>query len=172
MTPIERLALLNPLVRSDFQEADAKGDSLTLVRPTSIRFIWKRKTADEIEDTRQKHAALSAQLSFLDNEADDLEPCPFSFRLRWVDEAGGRHDHEMDDWETMGAFARFQNMYGEEEALTVLKQKYEEERFDKGLVLAFSTHKRRNATRGMQNQWLLVGLLSIEDTGQSDLFIG
>jgi hypothetical protein len=171
MTPKERLSLLNPLVRDDFLEADTRGDSITLIRPSSIDFGWKRKSATEIEDTRRKHAALSKQLSFLDAETEDLEPCPFSFRLRWRDQGGGRHDHEMDDWETMGGFSRFQSMYGEKEALNTLKKKYEEERFGKGLVLAFSTHKRRNATRGMQNQWLLVGLLSIEDTGQTDMFM-
>jgi len=171
MTPKERLALLNPLIRTDFKESNVRRDSLTLIRPTSIHFAWKKKSEAEIKDTREKHAALSKQLSFLDTETEDLEPCPYSFRLRWVDKSGGKHDHEMDDWETMGAYGRFQNKYGEEEALKILKEKYEGERFNKGLVLAFSTHKRRNATRGMQNQWLLVGLLSLADTGQTDMFI-
>jgi hypothetical protein len=77
----------------------------------------------------------------------------------------------MDDWETIGAYSRFETNYGEEKALQEIRRKYESERFDKGLVLAFSTHKRRNVTRGTDNQWLLVGLLSVSDDPQQDLFL-
>ncbi len=171
MSPAERKRLINPLIRGSFAEADARGDSLALIRPKSISIRWRRKTATQIASEREKHAALSRQLSLLDAETDDFETCPYSFRLIWTDRDGGRHDHEMDDWETIGAFARFEALYGEVKALEVIKKKYEAERFDRGLVLAFSTHQRRNVTLGTDNQWLLVGLLSVSDDPQTDLFM-
>ena len=55
-------------------------------------------------------------------------------------------------------------------ALKYLKQKYEEEYFEAGLVLGFSTHSRRNAEYRMRNQWLLVGLIRLDQTDQAQLF--
>ena len=130
----------------------------------------EEKTADELEDEKQKHSELSRQLSLLDNDTDDLEPCPYAFRLAWVDQNDVKREHEMDDWETLGAYFRFERKYGEAQALENIRSKYEEQRM-KNLVLAFSTHKRRNATRGTNNQWLLVALLSIEHSDQSDMFL-
>lgn len=171
MTTSDRRKLLNPLVRKTFAESDERRESLTLIRPNSVSFRWKKKTDRDIDEDRQKHAELSRQLSFFDSEAVEFDPCSYSFRLRWTDQDGAPHDHEMDDWETIGAYSRFESAYGEPRALEILKRKYEEERFGAGLVLAFSTHKRRNITVGSKNQWLLVGLLSLEENQQSDLFI-
>lgn len=171
MTTSDRRKLLNPLVRENFSESDRRGESLTLLRPDKVSFKWYRKTDEQLSDEQKKHSELSRQLSLLDSDVEDFDPCPYSFRLVWHDRAGGGHDHEMDDWETIGAYARFESKYGETEALQILKEKYEKERFKAGLVLAFSTHKRRNVTFGSKNQWLLVGLLSLEETGQSDMFI-
>jgi hypothetical protein len=125
----------------------------------------------DIAAESEKHAALSRQLSLIDSDVSDFEVCPCAFRLHWIDQDGKRHNHEMDDWETIGAYSRFETNYGEEKALQEIRRKYESERFDKGLVLAFSTHKRRNVTRGTDNQWLLVGLLSVSDDPQQDLFL-
>ncbi len=63
-------------------------------------------------------------------------------------------------------------MYGHEKAIRVLKQKYENEYFNAGIALAFSTHSRRNVTNNVENQWLLVGLIRIDDETQGDLLLG
>jgi hypothetical protein len=60
-------------------------------------------------------------------------------------------------------------MYGETEALRVLKEKYEEQYFAAGLVLGFSTHSRRNVEYGTENQWLLVGMIRLDFDSQGAL---
>lgn len=89
------------------------------------------------------------------------------FRLDWVDGAGKARSHECDDWETSAAFNRFENRFGEEGAIRELRYKYEEQYLASGLVLGFSTHKRRNVEHGTTNQWLLVGMIRLDETRQN-----
>ena len=94
------------------------------------------------------------------------------FRLKWKDLDGNTREHDCDDWETSTAYTRFRREYGERKAIEILKSKYEDEYFSAGLVLAFSTHKRRNVTHGTSNQWLLVGLIRLDEYPQGDLLLG
>lgn len=168
----ERANFLNPLIRPSFEEANQRGESLTLLRPQKIILNHREKTFDELRDETRKHQELANQLSLFDPTAKPLKPCPMQFILNWVDQDGKKRQHENDDWETSAAYNRFERMYGHDEAITILKRKYEEEYFNAGLALGFSTHSRRNATYGMDNQWLLVGLVRLDVVSQDDLFIG
>lgn len=168
----ERSRILNPLVRSSFAEANEKNESLTLLRPLELEITHEEKSDSELDSERAKHAELAAQLSLFDNEAKPLEPCPVQFSAHWVDQKGKRRKHECDDWETSTAYMRFEREYGHNEALSIIKSKYEVEYFNAGLAMAFSTHSRRNKTFGMDNQWLLVGLIRLDETAQGDLLLG
>lgn len=165
----ERSRFVAPLIRNSFGEADEKNESLTLIRVSRLAWSWKRKSASEITKEKDAHASLADQLQLIDASAKPLEPCPFSFHVKWAEENGKPHEHESDDWETVGAFARFSRDYGEGEALRILKQKYEVDYVKSGLALAFSTHKRRNKHFGTKNQWLLVGLIRVDDNKQTEL---
>lgn len=167
----ERAAFLAPLVHGTLEEANFARDSLTLIRPKKIKLTAKPKTKAELEDETEKHKELASQLSLLDSDedAEPLKPCRMQFRLAWQDQGGRNHDHECDDWETAAAFNRFDRLYGEERAVKNLKSKYEEQYFDAGLVLGFSTHSRRNIENNTDNQWLLVGLIRLDDSLQGDL---
>ena len=167
----ERARFLNPLIRASFDDANSRGESLTLLRPETLELSWIQKTAAEIDDEREKHTALAAQLSFFDSSAKPLEPCPVQFIAHWKDSEGRKRKHECDDWETSAAFGRFERDYGRSRAIEILKRKYEEEYFKAGLALAFSTHSRRNATFGVENQWLLVGMIRLDENTQGDLFL-
>lgn len=167
----ERARILNPLIRSTFDDANSRGESLTLIRPETFELSSIEKTSAEIAEEREKHAALAAQLSFFDASAKPLEPCAVQFIARWRDSEGKEHKQECDDWETSAAFGRFERDYGRAKAIDILKMKYEEEYFEAGLALAFSTHSRRNATYGMDNQWLLVGIIRLDENTQGDLFL-
>ncbi len=169
LKPSERSGLLAPLIRSDFAEANNAGESLTLIRPVEMDFTWNKKTESELADERQKHATLASQLSLLDNTAKALDPCPYQFFVKWKGDGGKSHRHESDDWESAAAFGRFKRLYGEEDALNKLREKYEKY-LAAGLALAFSTHKRRNVTNSTSNQWLLVGLIRIDEPSTPDLF--
>ena len=167
----ERSSFLGPLIRLSFDDANSKHESLTLIRPKAITLEYERKSASEIEDERAKHAALAEQMSFLDNSAKPLEPCPVQFIARWQDQDGKARRHECDDWETSSAYLRFRAQYGDAKAIQILKEKYEQQYFAAGLALAFSTHSRRNVEHGTDNQWLLVGLIRLDEIVQGDLML-
>lgn len=167
----ERARFLNPLIRSSFAEADERNESLVLLRPKAIELRWVEKSDKEISAERAKHADLAAQMSFFDNTAKPLEPCPVQFSLKWEDNESVVRTHECDDWETSTAYNRFHQTYGKEEAINILRRKYEVEYFEAGLALAFSTHSRRNVTFGTKNQWLLVGLIRLDRDLQADLLL-
>jgi hypothetical protein len=167
----ERANFLAPLVRASFADADARRESLCLIRPKAIELRAIAKSESDIRDEAAKHKALADQMSLLDETAEPLKPCSMRFVVDWKDQDGKRRTHECDDWETSAAFNRFEQEYGSSQAIGILKRKYEEEYFKAGLVLGFSTHSRRNVEFGTQNQWLLVGLIRLNETSQASLLL-
>ena len=165
----ERAEFLTPLVRPSFSDADARRESLTLIRPRTLALEAIAKSKSELSDEVMKHAELANQLSFFDETAKPLAPCPMRFVARWRDQDGKDRRHECDDWETSAAYQRFEREYGATKAVEFLKAKYEDEYMKAGLVLGFSTHKRRNAEQDTQNQWLLVGIVRLDETHQGSL---
>jgi hypothetical protein len=143
------------------------------VRPLSIRLEAVRKSEAELKDETQRHKDLAAQLSLLEEDAvaEPLTPCRMQFTIHWEDQDGKLHRQECDDWETTAAFNRFDRKYGETRAVEILRQKYEQDYFKSGLILGFSTHSRRNIENNTTNQWLLVGIIRLDDTGQSSLLL-
>ncbi|MDD9910333.1 MAG: hypothetical protein OXR62_11655 [Ahrensia sp.] len=167
----ERASFLNPLVRETFSDANARGESLTILRPLTLELRWSEKSQSELTSERQKHAELAKQMSFFDSTAKPLEPSPVRFTIRWRDQEGRIGNHHCDDWETSSAYLRFLRKYGSKRAMEILREKYEDQYFRSGLVLAFSTHSRRNVTYGTNNQWLLVGLIRLDQDAQGDLLL-
>lgn len=165
----ERAQSLAPLVRETFDEATSKRESLTLIRPRSISLSAIEKSERRLAKESERHRALSNQLSFFGNSAEPLKLCPMSFVLSWTDQRNVQHRHECDDWETSSAFNRFEQTYGQKRAVEIIKEKYEQQYFNTGLVLSFSTHSRRNIECGTVNQWLLVGLIRLDDESQGHL---
>lgn len=165
----ERAHFLGPMVRETFEEANSKRESLTLIRPRSICLDAIEKSERRLAKESERHQALSNQLSFFNETAEPLKLCRMSFIISWTDQKNVQHRHECDDWETSAAFNRFEREYGPRRAVEILKQKYEQQYFDAGLVLSFSTHSRRNIEYGTANQWLLVGLIRLDDASQGQL---
>jgi hypothetical protein len=166
----EQSKFVTPLIRQDFAESDSLRESLTLIRPRELEITGQKKTQAEILDEERKHNALSAQLSMFGENATPLKICPVAFKVKWKDFSGKWHHHECDDWETSAAYNRFERSYGHDQAIHFLKEKYQDQYLKAGLALAFSTHKRRNVEHGTTNQWLLVGMLRINDEAQKSLF--
>ncbi|MCB2064392.1 MAG: hypothetical protein KDE25_13290 [Novosphingobium sp.] len=172
MKSAERADFLAPLVRGSLSEADERRESLTLIRPRSIRLEAQLKSQQELESETLKHKALADQLSLLEEDevVEPLKPCRMQFVLHWQDQDRCSHRQECDDWETVAAFNRFDREYGESRAVSFLKEKYEDQYFKAGIVLGLSTHSRRNIENNTKNQWLLVGLIRLNETTQSSLF--
>lgn len=171
MKSSERADFLAPFVYGSLAEADSANDSLALVRPVEVQLTAKPKSVAELAEETEKHRLLASQLSLLegDEATEPLKPCRMQFTVQWKDQYGKSHRQECDDWETSAAFNRFEPLYDETRAIQFLKQKYEEQYFKAGLVLGFSTHKRRNVENNTRNQWLLVGLIRLDETTQSSL---
>lgn len=165
----ERASFLDPLIRASFADADSRRESLTLIRPQTFALQAIAKTDKEIASETQKHGELANQLSMFDSTAKPLTPCPMRFVAKWRDQDGKDRTHECDDWETAAAFNRFERMYGRAGAVDALRTKYEDEYMRAGLALGFSTHKRRNAEFGTQNQWLLVAMIRLDEVIQPSL---
>lgn len=163
LKPSERSRLACALTRESVQEAASRQETLTLIKPAEVKLSWERKTSAALDGERRKHAALVDQLSFLDKPAKPLEPCPFEFSFKWKSEHGKVHSHTCDDWETSTAFFRRRQEFGEEGALKSLKNTYENEYLAKGMRFALGTHSRRDT------QWLLVGVLRVDDQAQAEL---
>lgn len=164
----ERASFLSPLVRSALAESNELGESLSLVRPLTFDLSYHSKGEAELRDEERKHKALADQLSLLDAEAKPLKVCPVQFTLRWKDQDGHSHRHECDDWETAAAYNKFNAAYGHKQAVDRLIDNYNKY-FERGLVLGLSTHKRRNVTTGTDNQWLLVGMIRLDESTQRGL---
>lgn len=168
----ERANFLAPLVRASLREADDKRESLALVRPRELRLEANAKSPSDLAYETQEHSKLAAQLSLLEDDepVEPQTPCRMQFTMHWTGHDGKSHHHQCDDWETSAAFNRFERMYGEARAIETLKEKYEEQYSKAGLVLGFSTHSRRNVEFGAKNQWLLVGLIRLDEVNQPSLF--
>jgi len=162
----ERARFLSPLIRESTQDAQDRGESLTLIRPREIILSWRKKEQSELIDEERKHADLANQLSMLDQPVGPLKPCPYEFHFRWKTQSGTQHRHVCDDWETSTAFFRRRQTLGEMGALSSLKETYEQQYLERGMAFALGTHKRR------PKQWLLVGVVRLDshDTNQSEMF--
>jgi hypothetical protein len=97
-----------------------------------------------------------------DAELAAIEPCPYTFRLKFRD-ASGRHDHQCEDWETEAAFRNISRSRGEAVALQHIDQEYNHRRPSRGLVLAMGNMAARPQT------WLLLGILAVP-APEPDLF--
>lgn len=163
MKPSERFALARRATRESTEEATARGESLTLLKPDDVRFSWRPKTDEEIARERIKHAELAGQLSFLHDAPKPLEPCPYEFSFKWKDVGGKARTNICDDWETSTAFFVRRNSKGDQGALASLRETFEDEYPRRGMRFAMGTHSRRNT------QWLLVGVIRVDETSQGEL---
>ncbi|MBD3834103.1 MAG: hypothetical protein IE910_12260 [Brevundimonas sp.] len=163
MKSSERSSLARRMTRESTDEAAARGESLTLLKPEDVRFSWRRKTDEEVAIERIKHAALADQLSFLHEAPKPLEPCPFEFTFKWKDIVGKSRTNTCDDWETSTAFFVRRAAKGEQGALASLRETFEIEYPQKGMRFALGTHSRRNT------QWLLVGVIRVDEADQREL---
>lgn len=161
----KRAAALRAAFRQSVRQAEERNESLLLIRPRTVQFRWRRKSVEQLRSESRKHEDLVRQGSFLQEAVAPLLPCPYAFYFFWTDPDGERHRHTCDDWETSTAFLRRREAKGTElEALQSLQKTYEDEYFRKGMAFGLGTHMRR------QSQWLLVGVVRVDEDANSDLF--
>jgi len=154
-----REGFFDRLFRDSITTAADLGESLTLVRPKSLRFRWREKNAADLDEERKRRARTMKQGSLFDRELEAIEPCPFDLSMAFEDEAG-KHEMACGDWETAAAFFNLRRRYGDEQALEHLRSTYEDEYSSRGVALALGTVKKR------PSQWLLLGIIRLDETTQ------
>ena len=161
--PIKRADFLAPLIRQSTEDAAARGESLTILRPLAFQFRAKPMDPAAHDALKRRYANAARQGSFLDRELIAFDPPKFHFRLSFQDREGGWHHHQCEDWETIAAFRKWSLRYGDASAIERLTAKYEEY-FRRGVVLAMGTVTKR------PRQWLLLGIIRLDEpTGQLSL---
>lgn len=163
MKVAERGSFVSPLIAPSAKAAAESGQTLALIKPETFRFLSKARPKKKIEELKAKYARVSEQASFLDEELRAFQPAPHEFRVKFTD-AAGPHDHACEDWETIAAYFRFSNQYGDAEALKILSGKYNDEYFPKGILLAQGNMASRPQT------WLMLGIIRVNLPAQESLF--
>lgn len=159
----ERAQFLSERVFPSTDAAVANDQTLTLIRPASSTFSWKKKSAGELQQERHAYQAAASQGTFFDKELKALDPCPYAFIFRYNTADGKSHTATCDDWETAAMFYNLSKSYGEKAALDRMKTVFNQEYPENGMVFAMGTHSRR------PNQWLLVGVLRLDRVDQLPL---
>ena len=101
----------------------------------------------------------------LDQEVEPFQPTPHMLAFTYTDELGYRHTHQCGDWETHTAFWKWRQSYGEKQTLQMLKEKYEGEYSEKGIVFILGTLAKR------PKQWTLLGVVRLDKGAYQTGFI-
>lgn len=162
MQPRAREGFFDQLFRGSITEAADRGESLTLIRPKTLKFRARLKSDADLGTEKIRRTKTLAQGSLFDRELEAIEPCPYDLTMRFEDDAGG-HEMACGDWETAAAFFNLRRQYGDAGALEHLRSTYEETYFEQGVALALGTVKKR------PHQWLLLGIIRLNETVQPRL---
>lgn len=140
-------------------EAGRRGDSLALIRPSNVRFSSKPRSLAELADAREAFEEQAKQASMFDRKLDLLEPCPYEFKMKYVD-GSGQHSKTCSDWETSAAFFRLSKKYTTAEVLQHLEHRYCVDYVKTGLIFALGNLMKRPRT------WQLLGIFPSEKSDQ------
>ena len=160
MPKAERSEFLAGVIVQSTDEAAERGETLTLLRPENVRFSSKKKPQQQIQKESEAYKIAASQGSLFDKELAALEPCPYAFRFAYNTADGNKHTATCDDWETTAMFYKFRRQYGEEEALSMMRDTFNDKYPKRGVAFAMGTHSRR------PKQWLRVGILRVDKPDQ------
>lgn len=160
----KRSKLVWPAKVSSEIEAAERGESLAVIRPTDVSLKSRRRDISEIEEAKASFEKQARQASMFDKDLDIIEPCPFEFKLNFVDGDGKRREKLCGDWETQAAFFNLRRGYGDEGAIKHLRDTYCKKYVETGLLLALGNMASRPHT------WQLLGIMSIPEPPQLSLF--
>ncbi len=158
--PNRRAEFLDRLLVGSARIAASKRQSLALIRPKNVRFIFKKKKPAAIDAEKALFVKAGRQTSFLDADLEALDPVPYAFAFRFEDD-DGQHTYQCGDWETQATFWKWKRTYGEQRALQDLSARYNDEYPKKGLAFALGNVLKRPHT------WQLLGVIRADDKFQT-----
>ncbi len=98
-----------------------------------------------------------------DNSVLTPDVAPFSFHYRFVHE-GSTLTHTCIDWETERTFFKWRDLYGEQETLNKMREKWGQDMPARGIAFAMGTHRVKKF-----NKWLLSGVIRVDHSVQPNL---
>jgi hypothetical protein len=151
------------LVRTSTRAAAERGETLTLINPSTFAFKVKPMKAAHYEALLAAYDGAARQGSLFDKELRAFHPPKYHFFFVFSDQEGLQHTHQCGDWETIATFRKWSTQYGATGAIDRMQAQYESY-FRKGMLLAMGTVRKR------PQQWLLLGAIRVDaPTGQMDL---
>ena len=143
-----------------------EGRSLALLKAEILDFRAVPKSKEDMEEGARVLELLRAQQDLFATQSASLVPmriCPYEFKYRYRDD-DGEHTGTCQDWETEQTFfARLRDLGSEKAALDWMAQIFGVDYPAKGMALAMGTHRYR------ANQWLINGIIRLDDEPQLDL---
>lgn len=156
----ERASFLSSLVVDSLDKELSEGRTLALIRPENVRFTHKKKTQKSLEEEKVKFESYKKQNDFfLGRELKIQDPCPYEFKFSYHTKDGKR-TNTCIDWETDAMFFNFRKRYGEDQALKLMKETFNELYPQQGMVFTMGTHRR------WKDKWLLNGILRLNKSDQ------
>lgn len=137
--------------------------SFALIRPRKPRFSIIPYSAAELEKETSLRERIHHQTDMFSDPSISKEPPPYRFNYKFEFD-GKRRNFNCIDWETEATFFKWRNMYGEQETLKRMQEKFGEEWPRKGIAFAMGTHRNPN-----WKTWLLSGILRVDEDDQFTL---
>ncbi|MBF0613084.1 MAG: hypothetical protein G8345_12525 [Magnetococcales bacterium] len=161
LSPSHRSSFLNRVVVTGRQEVVERGETILMIRPKESKFSWRKKSLSELETERERYLMAVRQLTLFDEQEEmkALNPCPYEFSFRFLDDDGW-HENVCGDWEISATFYNFSKRLGEEKALVEMERIFGHEYPEKGMVFVLGTHSRYPTT------WLLIGVVRLDRPGR------
>lgn len=159
----ERHAFARRALVDDFEALSLRQQTFALIRPEKPRFSAIRLTTVELEKQRRRRSFVHSQLDMFGKTQMEKEPPPYRFHYDFV--FGGKtRSYDCIDWETEATFFKWRQDYGEDRAISAMRQRFGEEYPQKGMAFAMGTHRVK-----MFNTWLLSGIIRVDYDSQLPL---
>ncbi|WP_305970458.1 MULTISPECIES: hypothetical protein [unclassified Mameliella] len=159
----ERAALIDRALVDNIDVELAEGRSLAVLRPENVEFSLRRLADQEVAKQRVRRQQLISQSDLFGTSILSEEPAPYTFTYKF-DHGGKRRTHRCIDWETEHTFFKWRGMYGEEDTIRRMTERWGQEYPTRGMAFAMGTHRVK-----IYRNWLLSAVLRADRVEQSSL---
>jgi hypothetical protein len=160
--PAQRFGLVDLMQKDSLSVERAAGKSFAFIRPKIRKFLVEKKTDAQYREEEAAFALFAKQDNLFLKPLVPYKPCRFVFKYEYQI-ADGKRTGTCQDWETEATYFNWVKLYGEQDALKRMQQRWGEEMPDKGMLFAMGTHSRWPDT------WLINGIIQMSDFGQLSL---
>lgn len=155
----QRFGLIDPMVKDSLVSERADGRSFAFIRPKIRKFVIEVKPDDKYRKEKEGFALHASQDNMFLKQVIPYKPCRHVFKYEY-ETADGKRTGTCQDWETEATYFHWVKQYGEEKALTLMKQRWGDELPSKGMLFAMGTHSLYPDT------WLINGIVQMSEIGQ------